>query len=54
MDVISLFQFGITQAVATLGTATTVEHAELLFRNTPDVYFCFDGDNAGRCWLART
>ncbi|AIC10167.1 DNA primase [Xylella fastidiosa] len=48
MDVISLFQFGITQAVATLGTATTVEHAELLFRNTPDVYFCFDGDNAGR------
>ncbi|AXI84131.1 DNA primase [Xylella taiwanensis] len=48
MDVISLFQFGVTQAVATLGTATTVEHAELLFRNAPDVYFCFDGDNAGR------
>ena len=48
MDVISLFQFGVTQAVATLGTATTPEHAELLFRNAPDVYFCFDGDNAGR------
>jgi DNA primase len=34
--------------VATLGTATTPDHAELLFRNAPDVYFCFDGDNAGR------
>ncbi len=48
MDVIALFQHGIAQAVATLGTATTPEHAELLFRNAPDVYFCFDGDRAGR------
>jgi len=48
MDVVSLFQFGVTQAVATLGTATTPEHAELLFRNAPDVFFCFDGDAAGR------
>ncbi|MFC6840102.1 DNA primase [Xanthomonas theicola] len=48
MDVVSLFQFGVTQAVATLGTATTSEHAELLFRNAPDVFFCFDGDGAGR------
>ena len=48
MDVIALFQHGITQAVATLGTATTPEHAELLFRSAPDVYFCFDGDAAGR------
>jgi DNA primase len=48
MDVIALFQHGVTQAVATLGTATTPEHAELLFRNAPDVYFCFDGDAAGR------
>ncbi len=48
MDVIALFQHGIQQAVATLGTATTPEHAELLFRNAPDVYFCFDGDAAGR------
>ncbi|MFT3755394.1 MAG: DNA primase [Pseudoxanthomonas sp.] len=54
MDVVSLFQFGVTQAVATLGTATTPDHAELLFRNAPDVYFCFDGDNAGRkaAWRA--
>ncbi|WP_374319594.1 DNA primase [Pseudoxanthomonas kaohsiungensis] len=48
MDVVALFQHGITQAVATLGTATTADHAELLFRNAPDVYFCFDGDAAGR------
>jgi DNA primase len=54
LDVISLFQYGITQAVATLGTATTKEHAELLFRNSADVYFCFDGDRAGRAaaWRA--
>jgi len=40
--------------VATLGTATTPDHAELLFRNAPDVYFCFDGDRAGRsaAWKA--
>ncbi|WP_058836266.1 DNA primase [Luteimonas abyssi] len=48
MDVIALFQHGLREAVATLGTATTADHAELLFRNAPDVYFCFDGDAAGR------
>src|SRR5690606_40105122 len=54
MDVIALFEHGVTQAVATLGTATTGAHAELLFRNAPDVYFCFDGDRAGRAaaWKA--
>lgn len=54
MDVIALFQNGVTQAVATLGTATTRDHAELLFRNCADVYFCFDGDRAGRgaAWKA--
>lgn len=54
MDVVSLFQYGVPLAVATLGTATTPDHAELLFRNAPDVYFCFDGDNAGRkaAWKA--
>ncbi|KLJ00774.1 DNA primase [Luteimonas sp. FCS-9] len=48
MDVVALFQHGLPQAVATLGTATTPDHAELLFRNAADVYFCFDGDAAGR------
>lgn len=48
MDVVALAQHGVLEAVATLGTATTPDHAELLFRNAPDVYFCFDGDAAGR------
>jgi len=54
MDVIALAQYGVSQAVATLGTATTPDHAELLFRNASDVYFCFDGDRAGRsaAWKA--
>jgi DNA primase len=54
MDVVALFQYGVNTAVATLGTATTADHAELLFRNAPDVYFCFDGDKAGRgaAWKA--
>ena len=54
MDVVALFQYGVTTAVATLGTATTPDHAELLFRNAADVYFCFDGDRAGRgaAWKA--
>ena len=54
MDAISLHQFGVTQAVATLGTATTRDHAEILFRQCADVYFCFDGDRAGRqaAWRA--
>ncbi|GHA78419.1 DNA primase [Cognatilysobacter bugurensis] len=54
MDVVALFEAGFDTAVATLGTATTPDHAELLFRNAPDVYFCFDGDRAGRAaaWKA--
>ncbi|MGA9421438.1 MAG: DNA primase, partial [Rhodanobacteraceae bacterium] len=54
MDAIALHQFGATQAVATLGTATTRDHAEILFRQCADVYFCFDGDRAGRqaAWRA--
>jgi len=48
MDVVALAQFGLTESVATLGTATTADHAELLFRSAPEVYFCFDGDRAGR------
>ncbi len=48
MDVVALAQFGIRYAVATLGTAVTPEHLELLFRQTDEVVFCFDGDRAGR------
>ncbi|GFO72733.1 DNA primase [Bathymodiolus japonicus methanotrophic gill symbiont] len=48
MDVIALSQFGISFAVATLGTATSKEHLELLFRFSSEIVFCFDGDKAGR------
>ena len=54
MDVIALAQHGVTYAIATLGTATSSDHAELLFRYAPELVFCFDGDNAGRkaAWKA--
>ncbi|MCV6606512.1 MAG: DNA primase [Porticoccaceae bacterium] len=48
MDVVALAQFGIDNAVATLGTAITGPHLEKLFRYTSEVVFCFDGDQAGR------
>ena len=48
MDVVALAQFGIQNAVATLGTAITDQHLQKLYRYSPDVVFCFDGDNAGR------
>ena len=54
MDVVALVQSGITQAVATLGTAVTADQVELMFRSAQDVYYCFDGDRAGRAaaWRA--
>jgi DNA primase len=54
MDVVRLAQAGIHYAVATLGTATTPEHLNRLFRVTSDVVFSFDGDKAGRqaAWRA--
>jgi DNA primase len=47
MDVIALVQHGIAQVVATLGTATTGDHLDRLYRAAPAVVFCFDGDRAG-------
>ena len=54
MDVAAMAQFGLHNSVATLGTATTQRHLELLYRTTPRVVFCFDGDRAGRAaaWKA--
>jgi DNA primase len=54
MDVVALAQFGVTNAVATLGTATTPEHLKQLLRSAPEVVFCFDGDRAGKeaAWRA--
>jgi DNA primase len=54
MDVIALAQFDIPNTVATLGTATSVDHINLLFRYTNELVLCFDGDTAGRnaAWKA--
>ncbi len=54
MDVIALARHGINFAVATLGTATTSDHLNQLFRLTENVYFAFDGDRAGKAaaWRA--
>lgn len=54
MDVVALAQHGIGYAVATLGTATTPDHVERLFRVVNELVFCFDGDRAGRAagWRA--
>lgn len=54
MDVASLAQHGIRDAVATLGTATTPDQVRRLFRVVPEIVFCFDGDRAGRsaAWRA--
>ena len=48
MDVVALAQFGIRNAVATLGTSTSEEHLVRMFRMVDEVVFCFDGDRAGR------
>ena len=54
MDVISLYQHGIQNAVATLGTATTIYHLKKLIRYSKKITFCFDGDHAGKeaAWKA--
>lgn len=54
MDVVSLAQFGIDYAVASLGTSTTSEQLQMLFRATNRVICCYDGDRAGRdaAWRA--
>jgi len=54
MDVIALAQFGIHNAVATLGTALTPDHLLKLFRYASELVFCFDGDKAGRRAAARS
>lgn len=54
LDVIALAQFGINNAVATLGTATSTYHIQLLGKHTKQLIFCFDGDAAGKqaAWRA--
>ena len=54
MDVVALAQNQIEFAVATLGTATSDEHIQRMFRQVSEIIFCFDGDAAGRraAWKA--
>ena len=47
MDVIALYQYGIKNVVAALGTAFTPSHAKILDRYVSSVVLCFDGDQAG-------
>ena len=47
LDVIMLHQAGFSNAVATLGTALTIEHLPLLKKGEPKVVLAYDGDNAG-------
>jgi DNA primase len=54
LDVVALAQFGITDAVATLGTALTPEHVRMLGRYTKNVVALFDGDEAGQKAAARS
>jgi DNA primase len=54
LDVIALHQHGIDYAVATLGTALTVEHVRTLSRYTKNVVAFFDGDDAGSRAAARS
>ncbi|MCI8515751.1 MAG: DNA primase [Hungatella sp.] len=47
MDVIAMHQAGFTNAVASLGTAFTIQHASLLKRYTDQVVLTYDSDGAG-------
>lgn len=54
MDVIALAQYGITNVVATLGTAISTKQIQQLLRVCSRIFFCFDGDAAGKAaaWRA--
>lgn len=54
MDLVSLFQAGIKNVVATMGTALTPEHAKLIKRLTNNVVVLFDGDDAGKMAAERS
>jgi len=54
MDLVSLFQAGLKNAVATMGTALTPDHARLIKRLTQNVVVLFDGDEAGQMAAERS
>ena len=47
MDVIAAYRAGLKEAVCTMGTALTIDHARTLKKYTDNVIICFDGDKAG-------
>lgn len=53
MDCISLYQAGITNVVASLGTALTESQAKLIKKYTKNVYVCYDSDVAGKAATIR-
>lgn len=53
MDVVGLYKAGVTNVVASLGTALTVQQARLLKRYVSEVYIAYDGDFAGQHGMIR-
>lgn len=54
MDLVTLFQNGLKNVAATMGTALTFEHAKLVKRMTSNVVVLFDGDEAGQMAAERS
>jgi DNA primase len=54
MDLVSLYQAGIKNLAASMGTALTAEHAKLIKRMTNNVVCLFDSDNAGQAAAERS
>lgn len=54
MDLISLYKAGITNVVATMGTALTPDHGKMLSRITKNIVVLFDGDSAGQTAAERS
>jgi DNA primase len=54
MDLVTLWQFGVKNAVAVCGTALTKDHAQMLTRFAKKVFLFFDGDTAGRTAVRRS
>ncbi|MBO5505712.1 MAG: toprim domain-containing protein, partial [Clostridia bacterium] len=53
MDVISVYQAGVTNIVATLGTALTENQAKLLMKYSGEIILCYDSDDAGQAATRR-
>lgn len=54
MDLVSIYQAGLKNVVATMGTALTPDHAKLIKRLTNNVVVLFDGDDAGKMAAERS